>query len=375
MAGLYLHLPFCSSKCPYCSFVSFAGMEQVMPRYTKAVELELAMQGHQVKEAVIETVFIGGGTPTILPTGLLLALLDAIRKNFSLSAQAEISIEANPGTVTRESLTRLLHAGINRISLGIQSFNDLELYMLGRRYRQSVARQAVLSAKAAGFDNLSIDLIYGVPGQTPETWRQTLEESLSHEPQHLSCYQMTIEDGTPFADMMERGEIALPGEEDIEMMDEMTVEVCRSAGLRHYEISNFTRSGRECRHNINYWRNGDYYAVGSGAVNCIAGRRQRRIEDPVAYCRMVENGRSPVIEEENLDRESSFRESVVIGMRMLDGVCRADLVDRYGIDVQEYYGGLLGKLQGGGLIELSPTHLRLTDNGRRVANTVLAELV
>ncbi|HSO09496.1 MAG TPA: coproporphyrinogen III oxidase family protein, partial [Desulfoprunum sp.] len=149
----------------------------------------------------------------------------------------------------------------------------------------------------------------------------------------------------------------------------------RSAGLRHYEISNFARSGRECRHNINYWRNGDYYAVGSGAVSCIAGRRERRIEDPVAYCRMVENGRSPVIEEENLDRESSFRESVVIGMRMLDGVCRADLVNRYGIDVQDYYGGLLGRLQGGGLIELSPTHLRLTDDGRRVANTVLAELV
>jgi oxygen-independent coproporphyrinogen-3 oxidase len=350
-------------------------MEQVMPRYAKAVEVELAMQGRQAKEAAIESVFIGGGTPTILPTGLLLALLDAIRKNFSLSALAEISIEANPGTVTRENLTRLLRAGINRISLGIQSFNDLELSMLGRRYRQSVARQAVLSAKGAGFANLSIDLIYGVPGQTPETWRQTLEESLSHEPQHLSCYQMTIEDGTPFANMMARGKIELPDEEEIEMMDEMTVEICRSSGLRHYEISNFARSGRECRHNINYWRNGDYYAVGSGAVSCIAGRRQRRIEYPVAYCRMIENGRSPVIEEENLDRESSFRESVVIGMRMLDGVCRPDLVDRYGIDVQDYYGGLLGKLQGGGLIELSPTHLRLTDDGRRVANTVLAELV
>jgi oxygen-independent coproporphyrinogen-3 oxidase len=350
-------------------------MEQVMPRYARAVESELATLVRQEQETPIETVFAGGGTPTILPTELLIPLFDAIRKKFSLAAEAEISIEANPGTVTRESLARLRQAGINRISLGIQSFNDSELGKLGRRYRTGVARQAVMAAKAAGFDNLSIDLIYGVPGQLPATWRQTLEESLSYVPQHLSCYQLTIEDGTPFAEMMERGDLDLPGEEDIEMMDEMTVEVCRSAGLRHYEISNFAQPGRECRHNINYWRNGDYYAVGSGAVSCISGRRQRRTEDPVAYCRMVENGRSPVIEEENLDRETSFRESVVIGMRMLTGISRADLVARYGMDVQDCYGGLLDRLQDGGLVELSPTHLRLTDYGRRVANTVLAELV
>ncbi|KGO35369.1 MAG: radical SAM family heme chaperone HemW [Desulfoprunum sp.] len=374
MPGLYLHTPFCSSKCPYCSFVSYPGMEQIMPRYARAIQLELAMLARQ-KEVLIDTVFLGGGTPTTLPTEILIALLAAVRGRFTLAAEAEISIEANPGTVTRQSLTRLRHAGFNRLSLGIQSFNDIELGTLGRRYRQGVARQAVKAARAAGFDNLSFDLINGVPGQTPETWRQTLEEAVCHGPEHLSCYQLTIEDGTPFAALENSGMLDLPCEENIELMDEMTVELCRSAGLRHYEISNYARPGRECRHNINYWRNGEYYAAGSGAVSCIGGRRQKRVEDPVAYCRMVENGSDPVIEEEKLDRESSFRESVVIGMRMLDGVPLADLVARYGIDVKDYYGDLLDRLQDGGLVELTPTHLRLSDYGRRVANRILAELV
>ena len=374
MSGLYLHIPFCSSKCPYCSFVSYPGLEQVMPRYARAIQLELAKLARQ-KEVLIDTVFVGGGTPTTLPTETLIALLAAIRGRFTLAAEAEISIEANPGTVTRQSLTRLRHAGFNRLSLGIQSFNDIELGTLGRRYRQDVARQAVKAARAAGFDNLSFDLINGVPGQTPETWRQTLEEAVRHGPEHLSCYQLTIEDGTPFAALEISGMLDLPCEEDIELMDEMTVELCRSAGLRHYEISNYARPGRECRHNINYWRNGEYYGAGSGAVSCIGGRRQKRMGDPVEYCRMVENCSDPVIEEEKLDRVSSFRESVVIGMRMLNGVSRADLVARYGMDVKDYYGDLLDRLQDGGLVELTPTHLRLSDYGRRVANRILAELV
>jgi len=375
MAGLYLHIPFCASKCPYCSFVSYSGLEQLMPRYVKAVQLELAMLARREEKILIETVFVGGGTPTILPPESLIALLDATGKNFTLAAEVEISLEANPGTVTRASLTRLRHAGFNRISLGIQSFNDAELAILGRRYRSGAARQAVMAARAAGFANLSIDLIYGLPGQTPETWRQTLQETVRLGPEHLSCYQLTIEDGTPFAEMVGQGSVGLPGEEDIERMDEMTVDLCRSSGLRHYEISNFARPGRECLHNLNYWRNGDYVAAGSGAVSCIEGRRQRRIEDPVAYCRLVENGSSPVVDEEKLAWDASFRETVVIGMRMMAGVSRGDLVARYGLEVRDYYGDLLDRLRDSGLVELSPTHLRLSDNGRRVANRVLAELV
>ncbi len=217
--------------------------------------------------------------------------------------------------------------------------------------------------------------MYGLPGQDHWAWEKSLEETFKVQPDHLSCYQLTIEDGTPFSKRMAEGDLPAVDEEEIEKMDELTIKWARATGLEQYEISNFARPGFECRHNINYWLNGNYHAAGAAAVSSIGGRRQRRVGLPLQYCQMIERGSSPVIDEEKLDQHASFRESVVMGLRMIRGVCRQDLLARYGWDVQTYYGPQLRELQDQDLVELDETHLRLTAWGRRFANRVMAELV
>lgn len=375
MAGLYIHLPFCLSKCPYCSFISFPRLKHLQRRYVEAIKKELLDAAGTKEVRTIETVFLGGGTPTVLPVELLCSVLDTCRDSFCLGNTAEISIEANPGTVTKKDLIRLRQSGVNRISFGIQSFIDNELVLLGRPYSSKSASAVLGTAREAAFENISIDLMYGLPGQDHWAWEKSLEETSKVQPDHLSCYQLTIEDGTPFSKLMEDGDLPAADEEEIEKMDELTIKWARASGLEQYEISNFARPGFECRHNINYWLNGNYYAAGAAAVSCIGGRRQRRVGLPLQYCQMIERGSSPVIDEEKLDQHASFRESVVMGLRMIRGVCRQDFVARYGWDVQAYYGPLLRELQDQGLVELDETHLRLTAQGRKLANRVMAELV
>lgn len=375
MAGLYIHLPFCLSKCPYCSFISFPRLKHLQRRYVEAIKKELLGAAGTTEVRTIETVFLGGGTPTVLPIELLRSVLDTCRDSFCLGNTAEISIEANPGTVTKKDLIRLRQSGVNRISFGIQSFIDNELVLLGRPYSSKSASAVLGAAREAGFANISIDLMYGLPGQDHWAWEKSLEETSKVQPDHLSCYQLTIEDGTPFSKRMVDGDLPAADEEEIEKMDELTIKWARATGLEQYEISNFARPGFECRHNINYWLNGNYYAAGAAAVSCIGGRRQRRVGLPLQYCQMIERGSSPVIDEEKLDQHASYRESVVMGLRMIRGVCRQDFVARYGWDVQAYYGPLLRELQDQGLVELDETHLRLTAQGRKLANRVMAELV
>jgi oxygen-independent coproporphyrinogen-3 oxidase len=375
VAGLYIHFPFCLRKCPYCSFVSFPRLEYLQRRYVEAVNKELRRAAETTEVRSIETVFLGGGTPTVLPVQLLSSVLDTCRDSFCLENTAEISIEVNPGTVTKKDLLRLHHSGVNRISFGVQSFIDSELLLLGRPYSSNSAKAVLVEAREAGFANISIDLMYGLPGQYHRAWEKSLEETFKVQPDHLSCYQLTIEDGTPFSRRMMDGDLSVVDEEEIEIMDELTIKWARATGLEQYEISNFARPGFECRHNINYWRNSNYLATGAAAVSCIDGRRRKRVSKPLQYCQMIESGSDPVIEEEVLDQEASFRESVVMGLRMVRGVCRQDLVARYGWDVQTYYGPVLRELQDQDLLELDETHLRLTERGRRLANRVMAELV
>ena len=375
MAGLYIHLPFCLSKCPYCSFASFPRQKHLWKRYVEAVIKDLRKVAATTEIAAIDTIFLGGGTPTVLPVELLSAILDTCRDSFCLENTAEISIEANPGTVTKHDLLRLRCSGVNRISFGVQSLNDTELNLLGRRYSSESALAILVAARQVGFTNISIDLMYGLPGQDHRAWEKNLEEIFKIRPDHLSCYQLTIEDGTPFAKRLTDGDFFSADEKEIEKMDKLTIEWAWAMGLEQYEISNFARPGFECRHNVNYWMNGNYHAAGAAAVSCIDGRRQKRVSLPLQYCRRLERGADPVIDEEFLDMQASFRESVVMGLRMVRGVCRKDLVARYGVDVQTYYGPLLDDLQDQGLLVLGETHLWLTARGRRLANRVMVELV
>lgn len=377
-ASLYIHIPFCLSKCRYCSFSSYPGLQDLHARYIAAVKRELRQLADQTQRHrldTLQTIFFGGGTPTVLPAGALVEILHQCMGMFSCSTQAEISIEANPGTVGQESLTVLRQGGFNRLSMGVQSFSARELIFLGRCHTPHQAIQGFEQARKAGFANISLDLMYGLCGQTLDSWRQSLKTALALGPDHLSLYQLTIEEETPFAEMVKQGVLQLPDDELILAMDELNIRECASAGLFLYEISNFARVGCQCRHNINYWLNEEYLAAGAGAVSYLQGERQKRVANPKEYCRKIESGHSIIIDSEKLEPEASFRESVIMGLRMSQGVALNRLRERYGIDVTEYYGKILDKLIAQQLVELTPSHLRVTARGRVFSNTILAELV
>jgi oxygen-independent coproporphyrinogen-3 oxidase len=374
MTALYIHIPFCRRKCPYCAFASWPGLEALHRRYAEAVASELrrlAASG----ASLLSTLFIGGGTPTVLPDDLLLRLLAACQASFPFVAGGEFTCEANPGTVNPALLAALRAAGINRLSLGVQSFDDEELRLLGRVHDASAAEEAVTMIKEAGFDNFSLDLMYGLPGQKAAAWRRTLEMALAFHPPHLSLYQLTIEEETPFAARYQPGQPPMPAEEEILAMDALNIDLCGQAGLQQYEISNFARPGYECRHNLTYWRNESYLASGASAVSCQAGKRQGRLAAPEDYCQAIEAGGDAIAWSEQLPLEAAFRETVVMGLRLKAGVELARLRERFGIEALAYYRDVLPKLTAAGFIECEDGHLRLTAAGMLVANQVLAELV
>ncbi len=375
MSSLYIHIPFCLSKCPYCSFLSWPNQDGLHQRFVAALMVEAARFRHDTAMFPLSTLFLGGGTPTVLAGAELAKIVQGCSELFGLSHQAEISVEANPKTIDKKKLALLRCSGFNRISIGVQSLHDQELHGLGRQHSVADAVTAIRWAREAGFANINLDLMYGLPGQTPLSWQHTLEQALALAPQHLSLYELTVECGTPFHRWREQGTLHLPEEDAVASMDQLTASLCQQAGLIQYEISNYARPGYECRHNINYWQNGQYGGIGAGAVACIAGRRQQKTSDPHRYCEYMESGQSVVQEEEYLDAEASFRETVVMGLRMVCGVSQMTLNQRYGRDVAGYYGATLTRLVDQGLLELTSEHLRLTATGRRFANQVMADLV
>ena len=305
----------------------------------------------------------------------LSSVLSSCRECFAISDDAEISLEANPDTVGVEGLRQLRTAGFNRISFGVQSFNDEELQRLGRIHDGGRAEQAVRDARRVGFSNLSLDLMYGLPGQTPASWRKTLERALALEPDHLSAYQLTIEENTVFAERAGRGELSLPAEEAVLEMDAISTRLSRDAGFEHYEISNYAQLGRRCRHNLVYWHNDEYFGFGAGAVSFLEGVRAGRVEDPARYCELVESGGDPVTTDERLSRTDSFRETVVMGLRLVEGISEERLKRRYGLGFTEVYGEIIDALAGEGLVCFDKGRLRLTGRGRLLANTVMSEFV
>ena len=376
LSSLYIHIPFCVSKCPYCSFVSWPGMDNLHQRYVAALLHEAEWLRRNTSAQPLSTLFLGGGTPTILAGQELAAIVTACKGLFGFTYEVEISIEANPKTIDPAKLTLLRRSGINRLSIGVQSLQDTELQHLGRPHSADDAITAVRLARTAGFDNISLDLMYGIPGQDHKSWQQSLEQALSLAPDHLSLYELTVETGTPYYQQLEQGLLDLPHEEELAAMDQTTATLCRQAGLVQYEISNYARFGYECRHNINYWQNGPYLALGAGAVACLAGRRQQKTRDPRLFCEQIESGQSVVQEEECLEPVASFRETVIMGLRMNQGVSKERLRKRYEMELNDCYGTtLIRRLVDQGLLEMTATHLRLTARGRVFANQVMAELV
>lgn len=373
--GLYLHIPFCKSRCAYCSFNSYA-CQTPPAAYLAALFTQIRYWGAQqwCRERTFTTLFVGGGTPTIYGDALA-TLVDLCLKSFSFTEDAEITVEANPNTVNEQALSALRRAGVNRLSLGVQSLSDRLLASIGRTHTAGQARGAVAMARQAGFNNLNLDLIYGLPGQSLVDWQATLEEALALAPEHLACYELTIEEGTPFAGLHASGLLELPEEDVVVAMAEATHGLASQAGLTRYEISNYAKPGYECRHNLNYWENGSYLGIGAGAVSCLSGMRLSMVDDPERYVGLVEQGSQPVAEAECLSLAARFRETVIMGLRLMEGVAIDRLQARFGLTPMDYYGSILDDLIAQGLAVMDEGRLRLAAHALPVANQVLARLV
>jgi oxygen-independent coproporphyrinogen-3 oxidase len=379
--GLYLHVPFCLKKCPYCSFYSISGRADLHSRYIRAVTKQMRRFAdcRNTRELSTTTpltsIFFGGGTPTLLPPVALSRLLADCLTHFCCADAPEISIEVNPATVDYAALCILREGGFNRLSIGAQSFNELELQRLGRPHSAENAVQTVRLARQAGFANINLDLMYGLPGQKVQTWCDTLEQALALEPQHLSIYELTIEPGTPFASQQEQGYLSLPAEDSVLLMLDITRQMLNSAGFDRYEISNYAKPRFRCRHNINYWRNGSYIGLGPGAAACLDSTRYTAVADVDHFCGLMENGEEVWREKETLDPEAAFRETIIMGLRMTVGVSLHDVQHRFGIDAATYYGDTLDRLIRQEMLEIIQGHLRLTAQGLLLADTVMTELV
>jgi oxygen-independent coproporphyrinogen-3 oxidase len=378
--GLYLHIPFCLRKCPYCSFYSLAGRDDLQSRYVQAVGTQLRSftQAYREQQRPLTSIFFGGGTPTLLSPETLSSLLADCLHQFRCADEIEISIEVNPATVDARGLAALRRAGFNRLSIGVQSLNDAELRMLQRSHTVADAVRTVQMARAAGFDNINLDLMYGLPGQAAHCWRTSLDRALELHPEHLSIYELTIESGTAFARQQEQGLLSLPDEDTVLLMLEKTQQVLDRAGFNRYEISNYARPGCQCRHNINYWQNGEYIGLGAGAVAFLDGTRYTAIADAEQFCEIlerIENGREVWTEKEKLDRDAAFRETVITGLRMTAGVSLPELTDRFALNAESSYGETLHRLIRQGMLHIVDDRLQLTAQGFLLADAVMAELV
>jgi oxygen-independent coproporphyrinogen III oxidase len=372
MAGLYIHIPFCVRKCRYCDFYSVPMHGGLISGFLDALDREFAARP---AEFVPETVFIGGGTPTALAPDELTRLLSMIHQRFDLGRVTEWTCEANPGTLTREKAQLLRDAGVNRVSLGVQSFDPQTLAFLGRIHSPTEARDAYQLLRDTGFGNVNLDLMYGIPGTPREVVESDLAQIANLAPEHVASYCLIFEDGTPLTNLRDAGEVAeVDDEEDLEQYRIVRARL-RAAGFGHYEISNFAKPGFECRHNLLYWSGGEYLGFGPAAHGHWRGTRYGNLRSVEDYARALREGRSIRTFEEHLEPEAKARETLVMSLRRLGGVSRAEFLQATGFD----YGALRGKeiawLCEEGLLRQSGDVLGLTEKGLFVSDAVFRELV
>jgi len=369
--GIYVHIPFCVRKCFYCDFNS--GPAGDFKRRQQLEALEQEIRRSPFRPAAARTVFFGGGTPSELNLDELARLADALDGSFDLSGVEEWSIECNPGTLTTQWLSACRQMGFDRISLGVQSFQDRFLKALGRVHDAGQARQAIRWVRQAGFDNLNIDLIFALPGQGLQDWQSDLEEALAFAPDHLSLYQLTIEKNTEFGRLKDLGRFQETDEETSAQMYEMALDLTQAAGFEQYEISNFARPGRRCRHNSIYWRNQPYLGFGLSAASYLDGVRWTNCADWDAYASAAPTGQIPRQSQEKLAPQQALAEEIMLGLRTAEGVSLAELADRYGIDASRIYSSTVDFLRQEGLIQTSPDRIHLTRRGKLLANSVCGE--
>lgn len=370
----YVHIPFCLSKCHYCDFNSYPGREDIFDEYVDALVIEISRVVGDTNNR-LGSVYFGGGTPTLLPAEITAKLLETLQQVIGVDEDAETTIEANPGTVDIYKFEQLRAAKFNRVSLGVQSFDTGFLQKIGRVHDVMDAVRAYDAARNAGFMNISIDLIFALPGQTLDHWRNTLEYALKLNPEHISLYELTIEEGTKFAQLCAKGVVEIITEETQIEMYETAIDMLRDAGYIHYEVSNFAKPGYECIHNKVYWNNDSYYGFGAGATSYLSGTRAIRAANPEDFIREIDAGRDAVESSEQLKGKALAAETITQGMRMLSGVDVSGLSAKTGIDILAEFSKEIGSLADRNLIELKNGILRVTHKGLLLLNDVAAEFV
>lgn len=367
MKGLYVHIPFCLQKCKYCDFNSFTFSGEDKKKYLAALFREM----EKYKGSCVDSVFVGGGTPTALNTSEMKELLLKIRENFSLSADCEFTVEANPKTVDADKLDVMLSGGVNRLSVGVQSFTDTELARLGRVHTAAEAKQTITLARKRGFKNISIDLMCAIPGQTAETFRETLAEAFAANPEHISCYSLILEENTPLYEENERGLLNLPNEDEEREIYEIACRELEKNGYAQYEISNFAKKGFESRHNKKYWECGEYIGLGLSAHSYLDGARFSNTESFSEYT----GGHFSEENAEILGEDDKMSEFMFMGLRMVRGVSETEFFRRFGKDIKKVYSKQLSKFIKMGMIEEENGFFRLTHEALSVSNQIMCEFI
>ncbi len=377
---LYIHVPFCISKCSYCDFYSLplgSVSQDVFSEYVKALCAEINQKKEYLK--YLKTIYIGGGTPSILPTKEISNLIESINKISLFDKDIEITIEVNPNSVDHEKLKDYLSLGINRLSIGVQSFCNDELSILGRIHNEAEAEQAIELSRKAGFKNISLDLIYGIPNKDSDidlnrikNWQYSLKKALKFCPEHLSLYELTYEEGTKITNAIKNKGLFAPNEEVIKEMYYLGIDILKQHGYRQYEISNFSKEGFQCLHNLNYWDRGEYIGIGAGAHSFFDKKRSANFSDILLYIEKIRNNEVPIVEEIVLNKEEEIKELVFLGLRKTKGIEVSKLYDKNLMDLLD---GILSELISQGLLEIKDGYLRLTRKGLILSNEVIVRIL
>lgn len=366
--GLYIHIPFCKRKCLYCDFPSYDRIEYLIPSYIHALQKEIKLIALKYPNIQLKSIFIGGGTPTYMDSQYIKEIMKTVRMYFTIEEDPEISIEGNPGTFDFKKLVDYRKAGINRLSIGLQAWQNDLLRKLGRIHTQKEFLQGFQAARDAGFSNVNVDLMFGLPNQSLEDWQETLNKVVVLRPTHLSCYSLIVEKGTPFYTMQNQGNLFL--DEDLEReMYYYTKNYLKLEGYHHYEISNFSKPGFECKHNLIYWEMTPYIGVGVAAHSFIQGFRYANTQSISKFIELLEKDILPIVDKNRETQEYFMQEFMFLGMRKIDGISQKNFYDLFGKNINELYGDVLKKLEDKRLITIGE-NICLTSKGLDFANYV-----
>jgi len=376
--GIYVHIPFCIRKCSYCDFISFPTSKELINSYLDSLEIEISLYKKKIDHYTIKTIFIGGGTPTSLDNNSFDRLLKIIDRGLSLSqnkASVEYTVEANPKTITKEIAKSMVYYGVNRVSLGLQSSNEKELQLLGRVHTFDDLSDSISILRANSIYNINVDLIYGLPNQSIETFQKSLKDLMALSVDHISCYSLILEEGTRLYDMEKSGAISMPSEEDDLLMYETAILFLEKNGYIQYEISNFAKQNKKCLHNIIYWKNKDYLGLGVSAHGFIDKERYENADNIEDYASLLNENKYPIVKKEKIKKEMLFEEWIFLRLRMNEGISFDEINSEFDIDFKDKYSNILDKLRKDGLVEFNEESFFLTTKGFELSNYVFLEIL